>query len=111
MARKSKTETEATGAEAAWYATPEGRRQTQREFERAIKRGDLVRSQGSTIPVSDAKLLSELVEAARANATKAISIRLPIADLDRAKQIAARGGVGYQTILKRAIRTGLRKVS
>ena len=51
------------------------------------------------------------MEKAKANATKAISIRLPVADLERAKQIAERVGVGYQTVLKRAIRTGLRKVS
>jgi len=111
MARKLKGESEAAAAEATWYATPEGRRQTQREFERAIKRGDVLRSGGSAIPPTDTKLLAELVEKAKANATKAISIRLPVADLERAKQIAERGGVGYQTVLKRAIRTGLRKVS
>ena len=111
MARKLKGEMEAAAAEAAWYATPEGRRQTQREFERAIKRGDVLRSKGSTIPLTGTKLLAELVEKAKANATKAISIRLPVADLERAKQIAEREGVGYQTVLKRAIRTGLRKVS
>ncbi len=111
MARKSKVEMEAATAEAVWHATPEGRRQTQREFERAIKRGEVLRSKGSTIPLTDTKLLAALVEKAKANATKAISIRLPIADLERAKQLAERGGVGYQTVLKRAIRTGLRKVS
>jgi hypothetical protein len=111
MARKSKVEMEAATAEAVWHATPEGRRLTQREFERAIKRGDVLRSKGSTIPLTDKKLLASLVEKAKANATKAISIRLPIADLERAKQLAERGGVGYQTVLKRAIRTGLRKVS
>jgi predicted DNA binding CopG/RHH family protein len=57
------------------------------------------------------KLLAELMEKAKANATKAISIRLPVADLERAKQIAAKEGAGYQTVLKRAIREGLRKVS
>ena len=111
MARKSKSEMESAAAAAAWYATPEGRRQTQREFERAIKRGDILRSKGSTIPLTDTKLLTELMEKAKAKATKAISIRLPVADLERAKQIAAREGGGYQTVLKRAIRAGLRKVS
>jgi hypothetical protein len=32
-----------------WYATPEGRRQTQREFERALRRGEVVVSAGSKI--------------------------------------------------------------
>jgi len=34
------------------------------------------------------------------------SHRLPVADIERAKQIAARQGIGYQTVLKRAIREG-----
>jgi len=44
-------------------------------------------------------------------ATKAISIRLPVADLERAQQIAAKEGIGYQIVLKRAIQAGLKKVS
>lgn len=48
-------------AEAAWYTTPEGRRLIQREFERALKRGILLRSAGSPIPSSDAKVLAEIV--------------------------------------------------
>lgn len=111
MPRKSKAELESASAEAAWYASQEGRRQTQREFERALKRGAILRSEGSTIPLTHAKVLAELVEKAKANATKAISIRLPLADLDQAQQIAAREGIGYQTVLKRAIRAGLKRVS
>lgn len=111
MARKSRTETESAAVEAVWHATPEGRRQTQREFELAIRRGTLVRSQGSAIRATDAKLLAELVAKAKAKATKAISIRLPVADLERAQRIAAKEGIGYQTVLKRAIEVGLRKVS
>jgi len=109
MVRKSKSEQQA--AEAAWYATPEGRRQTQREFERALKRGTLLRSKGSTIPLTDPKVLAELMAKAKENAIKAISIRVPIADLERAREIAEKEGVGYQTVLKRAIRVGLCKVS
>ena len=111
MPRKSKAEPESRATEAAWYTTPEGRRQTQREFERALKQGALLRSPGSPVPATDAKVLAELVEQAKAKATKAISIRLPVADLERAQQIAVREGIGYQTVLKRAIHAGLRKVS
>ena len=110
MPRKSKAELEPMSAESAWYTTPEGRRQTQREFERALKRGTLLRSPGSPIPQTDAKVLAELVEKAKAKATKAISIRLPVADLERAQRIAAQQGVGYQTVLKRAIREGLKNL-
>lgn len=111
MPRKSKAGLESTATEAAWFSSPEGRRQTQREFERALKRGTILRSEGSTIPLTDAKLLAELVEKAKANVTQAISIRLPVSDLDQARRIAAREGIGYQTVLKRAIRAGLKKVS
>ncbi len=109
MAMKSKASS--SPGTPSWYATPAGRRQTQREFESAIKDGTLVRSSGSTIRRSDPKILNELLAKAKANATKPISIRLPVADLDHAQRIAAREGIGYQTVLKRAIRAGLKKVS
>jgi predicted DNA binding CopG/RHH family protein len=39
--------------------------------------------------------------------TQQISIRLPVRDIERAKKIAARAKTNYQTILKRAVRSGL----
>ena len=111
MPRKLKVELESAAAEAAWYSSQEGRRQRQREFERALKRGTVLQSEGSTIPLTHVKILAELVEKAKANVTKPISIRIPVADLDQAQQIAAKEGIGYQTVLKRAIRAGLKKVS
>ena len=92
-----------------WHATPEGRRQTRREFERALKTGTLIRSEGSAIPRTDEKVLAELMRQAKRNATRAISIRLSIADIELARRIAERQGTGYQTVLKQAIRAGLRK--
>jgi predicted DNA binding CopG/RHH family protein len=38
-----------------------------------------------------------------------VSIRLSIADIERAKYIASRRGTGYQTVLKEAIRVGLKR--
>jgi len=49
------------------------------------------------------------MEQAKQNATRAISIRVPIADLEQAQQIAKKTGVGYQTVLKQAIREGLKR--
>ena len=95
--------------EADWYTTPQGRRQTEREFARALRHGTLVRSNGLKVTKTDPKVLEQLLEQAKQNATRAISIRLPIADLERAKQIATRTGVGYQAVLKQAIRDGLKK--
>ena len=95
--------------EADWYATPEGRRQTQREFARALRAGTLSRSSGLKVAKTDPKVLERLVEQAKESATRAISIRIPIADLERAERIADETGVGYQTVLKRAIREGLKR--
>jgi len=92
-----------------WYATPQGRRQTQREFARALKDRTLVRANGSKIARSDPKLLAQLMDDAKRNATRSISIRVPIADLEQAQQIAEKTGVGYQTVLKQAIREGLKR--
>ncbi len=95
--------------EADWYATPEGCRQTQNEFARALRAGTVVRSAGLKITKTDPKVLEQLMERAKENATRAISIRVPIADLERAKRIAEKTGVGYQVVLKQAIREGLKK--
>ena len=96
--------------EADWYATPEGRRRTQREFERAMKDGTLmVNPKGLNIPRTDPNVLAELLARAKENATQAISLRVPLADIEAAKRIAARRGIGYQTVLKQAIRKGLKK--
>ena len=95
--------------EADWYATPKGRRETERQFARAIKAGTLNRSEGLKIKSTDPKILEELMERAKQSATQAISIRIPVADLERAKRIAKKTGAGYQTVLKEAIREGLKK--
>ena len=39
--------------EGYWYATPQGRRQSQREFARALKDGTLIRAAGSKIAKRD----------------------------------------------------------
>ena len=94
---------------ADWYATQEGRRQTQREFARALRAGTLSRSPGLKAAKTDPKLLEQLMEQAKENATRAVSLRIPIADLERARRIAEETGDGYQIVLKRAIRNGLKK--
>ena len=111
MPRKSTKLHESTSKteEADWYASAEGRRQTQREFERALKDGTLVRSSGSRIPRTNPGVLKTLLEQAKANATRPVSIRLSVADIELAKNIASKRGLGYQTVLKEAIRYGLKR--
>jgi hypothetical protein len=43
--------------EADWYATPEGRRETQREFARALRAGTLSRSNGLKVTKTTPKIL------------------------------------------------------
>ena len=111
MPRKSTdvTKLKANAGEADWYATPQGRRQTQREFARALKDGTLIRSNGSKIAKSNPEVLEQLMDEAKRSATRSISLRVPIADLEQAQQIADKTGVGYQTVLKQAIREGLKR--
>jgi hypothetical protein len=40
------------------------------------------------------------MEQAKERATHAISIRLPVADLERAQRIAGKIAIGYETVLK-----------
>ena len=40
-----------------------------------------------------------------------MSIRLCVADIERAKDIASKRGTGYQTVLKEAMRYGLKRAS
>lgn len=112
MARKSNkgAEVKSEAEEAEWYATPQGRERTRREFERALRTGKVAHLSQATIHRSEGKLLVDLMEQAKARATKAISIRLPIADIELAKKIAASEGIGYQVVLKLAIRKGLKQV-
>jgi predicted DNA binding CopG/RHH family protein len=110
MPRKSTDDAKSKAhMEADWYATPQGRRQTQREFASALKAGTLIRSNGSRIAKSNSRLLEQLMDDAKRNATRSISLRVPIADLEQAQQIAEKTGVGYQTVLKQAIRDGLKR--
>jgi hypothetical protein len=95
--------------EADWYATPQGRRQTEREFARALKDGTLLRAAGSNIAKTDPKVLEQLMDAAKRKVTRSISLRVPISDLEEARRVAEKTGLGYQTVLKQAIRRGLRE--
>lgn len=51
------------------------------------------------------KLVSKLVEAKSVQ----IALRLPSPDLAKAREIAARKGIGYQTLLKMLVHEGLQR--
>lgn len=116
--------------EADWLSSPVGRRYVSRSFRTAMRKGVIqsdarkpaealasVRKAGRGRAVqfknlnaksADPAILQKLVDEARSSMTRAVSLRIPVKDLDAAKRIATRKGVGYQSVLKQAIRDGLR---
>ncbi|HUA85977.1 MAG TPA: hypothetical protein VMB85_19095 [Bryobacteraceae bacterium] len=43
--------------------------------------------------------------------TKSVSVRLPVTDLERARKLAVKKGVGYQTLIKTLLHDALKKES
>ena len=79
--------------EADWWASPAGRDYIERKSTEARAKGVAVR--GSSLV---ARLNKKSVQ---------IALRLPEADLARARKIADRKGIGYQTLLKMLVHEGL----
>jgi len=82
------------GEEADWWASPAGRAYVKQKSAEAQSKG--AKAAGSSLV---AKLSSKR--------SIQIAIRLPAADLARARSIADRKGIGYQTLLKMLLREGL----
>jgi hypothetical protein len=80
--------------EADWWASPAGRAYLKQKTAEARTAG--VRPGGSGLVASLNKKRSVQ-----------IAIRLPEADLAKARELAERKGVGYQTLLKIFVREGL----
>ena len=78
-------------AEADWWASDEGRAFLKQQ-------PPVVKKQGS-------QLVAKL---SRAN-TVQIALRLPSPDLEKAREIAERKGIGYQTLLKMLVHEGLQR--
>jgi hypothetical protein len=73
MPRKSSSLSKAksNAEEADWYASPDGRRRSQRELDRALRAGTLRASTGLKVAKTDPKVLQRLMEQAKENATRA----------------------------------------
>jgi predicted DNA binding CopG/RHH family protein len=80
--------------EAAWWASAEGR-----EF---LKRQ-------AAAGVSEKQKGSPLVTNLGRTSSVQIALRLPVPDVTRAREIAGRKGIGYQTLLKMLVHEGLRR--
>jgi hypothetical protein len=82
--------------EADWWASPQGREFVKRKSTGSARKGSEPRG-------------SRLVAQLRRATTVQIALRLPEPDVTRAREIAARKGIGYQTLLKMLVHEGLRR--
>jgi predicted DNA binding CopG/RHH family protein len=80
--------------EADWWASSAGRAYVKQRSAEVHSKGS--KSRGSS-------LVANLSEKRRVQ----IAIRLPGADLERAREVADRKGIGYQTLLKMLVDEGL----
>ena len=82
--------------EADWWASREGRKFVKQKAAGTGKKGGAPRGSGL---------------AGRLNKTASVQIalRLPEPDLAKARELAARKGIGYQTLLKMLVHEGLRR--
>ncbi|MBV8895265.1 MAG: hypothetical protein JO051_02055 [Acidobacteriaceae bacterium] len=83
------------GDEADWWASRAGRN--------FVKQKSALRSSG------DKGKGSDLVRSLNRKRTTQIALRLPDSDVDRAKEVAARKGIGYQTLLKILLQEALNR--
>ncbi len=82
--------------EADWWASPAGR--TFAKHQSALAKDKGVKPAGS-----------RLVASLNKTSTVQIALRLPEADLEQARELANRKGLGYQTLLKMLVHEGLRR--
>jgi len=83
-------------AEADWWASAKGRNYVEQRSAEAKAAGIKFRR-------------SPLLEKIQKKATVQIALRLPQADLAKAREIAEHKGIGYQTLIKMLVHEGLRR--
>jgi predicted DNA binding CopG/RHH family protein len=82
--------------EADWWASPQGRAFVKQKSAVSLRQKN---------PQQGSRLVAQL----KRPATVQIALRLPEPDVAKARQIATRKGVGYQTLLKMLVHEGLRR--
>lgn len=83
--------------EARWWDANSGR-----IFDEAVRKGTL-----KITTLEEMVREAKRRERAGRQETKQLTLRVPVADLERAKEIGAKEGIGYQAVLKRAIHEGM----
>jgi hypothetical protein len=82
--------------EADWWASREGREFVKQKAAGTVKKGGAPRG-------------SRLVGQLNKVASVQIALRLPEPDVAKARELATRKGIGYQTLLKMLVHEGLRR--
>jgi hypothetical protein len=84
------------GEEVDWWASRQGREFVKRKSAGPSKKGDVLKG-------------SRLVSQLNRTASVQIALRLPEPDVTKARELATRKGIGYQTLLKMLVHEGLRR--
>jgi predicted DNA binding CopG/RHH family protein len=85
--------------EADWWASAAGRTFLKKQSKESRTKG---------IEAVGSRLVARLNHAQSGGSTQ-IALRLPAADLEQARKIAERKGIGYQTLLKMLVHEGLER--
>jgi predicted DNA binding CopG/RHH family protein len=85
--------------EADWWASAEGR---------AFLKKKSKESRTKEMEPAGSRLVARLNQERTGGSTQ-IALRLPVADLEHARKIAERKGIGYQTLLKMLVHEGLER--
>lgn len=93
MMPKFKSESE----EADWWASTAGRAYVKRKSKEDLAKG--IKRAGSSL----------VTHLRKANRSTQIALRLPETDIEQARKIADRKGIGYQTLLKMLVHEGLQR--
>ena len=122
-----------TAEYADWLHTPEGRAAERRALAARASRptltidtpltpdemAEIVKKTGAGLRMTkglakrpnERAVIEEILARAASKTTQAISLRIPVGDLEAAKRLAAKTGIGYQAILKDLIHEGLKRAS
>ncbi len=84
------------GEEADWWASRQGREFVKQKSAGPLKKGSVPKG-------------SRLVGQLNRTASIQIALRLPEPDVTKARELATRKGIGYQTLLKMLVHEGLRR--
>ena len=84
------------GEEADWWASRQGREFVKQKSAGPLKKGSAQKG-------------SRLVGQLNRTASVQIALRLPEPDVTKARELATRKGIGYQTLLKMLVHEGLRR--